>query len=84
MSLVVVGVLLILGAAIPGVLWRTRARVADAAFRALMVAGCAVLAVPAIRALARGAVVAGSVHSTLPGRLWPVGLDRLSAWAASV
>ena len=80
MSLLAAGVLLILGGGVSACIWRRHPHLADAAFRTLVLVGCGVVAVPAVRALAGGPEIAASLSSTLPGGAWVVGLDRLSAW----
>ncbi len=80
MNLLGGGILLILGGGAIALLLRNHSRLADTAFRTLMLAGCTVTAIPAVRLLVDGRNLAVSLSSTLPGGPWVAGLDHLSAW----
>jgi hydrogenase-4 component B len=78
-SLVVAGVVLILAGGAAAFSLAGRARLADGAFGGLLLSGCAVAAVPAIRVLAGGASREVALPATLPGGSWVFGVDPLSA-----
>lgn len=80
MPLLGAGALLMLGSAVLALLARHHPRFADGGYRLLMLAGCTVAAVPAVRVLLRGSLQPVSFPTTLPGGPWVVGLDELSAW----
>ena len=56
------------------------ARIADALFGGLVVAGCLCGAVAALRPLSGATITPVLLTSTLPGGPWSFGLDGLSAW----
>lgn len=55
-------------------------RLADGGFRSLVLAGCGLVAIPAVRVLRGTRLPAVSFTTTLPGGTWNYGLDSLSAW----
>jgi hydrogenase-4 component B len=79
-SLLAWGIGLILGGGVAAVLLRRRPRAADASFRVLVVAGCALAAVPAVSTLLGNPSRPVTWQPSLPGGPWIVGLDALSAW----
>lgn len=80
MNLLVCGMLLILGGGGAVLLLRGHPRLADGAFRTLVVAGCGLAAIASVQVLRGGQESAAQLPSTLPGGPWKVGLDPLSAW----
>lgn len=80
MTLLLAGVLLILGGGAIALLPVRRAQVTDGLFRLLVLAGGVSAAIPALDTLASGRTIGGTLPSTLPGGSWAFGLDRLSAW----
>jgi hydrogenase-4 component B len=74
------GIGLILGGGVAALVFRRAALVADALFRLLVVVGCLLAAVPAIAILAGHSPLMRTWEPSLPGGLWAVGLDPLSAW----
>ena len=80
MSLAAWGIGLILGGGAAAFLFHRQPRVADALFRALVVAGCALAAAGAVSVLLGGPLPAYAWEPSLPGGPWIVALDALSAW----
>jgi hydrogenase-4 component B len=80
MSFLEWGIGLILGGGMTAVIFRRRPRTADALLRTLVIAGCALAAVPAISTLVGKAPPTRTWEASLPGGSWVVGLDALSAW----
>lgn len=80
MTLLVCGMLLILGAGGTVLLLRNHPRLADGAFRILVLAGCVLAATAAVQVLLGGRDTTVQFPSTLPGGAWILGLDPLSAW----
>ncbi len=80
MRLIGAGIALILLGGAAAVLARRRPAAADAAFRVLVLGGCALAAIPALMVLAGATVAPASVMPALPGGPWVAGLDSLSAW----
>ena len=80
MSLLAWGIGLILGGGAAALLFHRRPGVADALFRALVVAGCALAAAPAVSVLLGRPLPAQAWEPSLPGGPWVVALDALSAW----
>jgi len=80
MSLLAWGIGLIVAAGAAAGLLARQPRAADALFRILTAAGCVSVAVPAMATLSGRAPAPYTWQSTLPGGLWIVGLDALSAW----
>ena len=73
-----IGLILAGGAA--AVVGHRRPRAADALFRVLVVAGCAIATVPAVATLLGGPRPTYAWRPSIPGGPWVVGLDPLSAW----
>ena len=69
--------LLVLGAGVAAS--RRHARATDAAFQLLAVAGCAVVALAAARALGAADAPRAALATSLPGGTWAFGIDPLSA-----
>lgn len=80
MSLLAAGALLILLGGLGAVMLRRQARTADALAGLLLVAGCALSATAALRALAGYQAELRLPTPALPGGAWELGLDGLSAW----
>ena len=80
MNLLVCGMLLILGGGGAVLLLRSHPRLADGAFRTLVITGCGLAAIASVQVLRGGQDSAVQLTSTLPGGPWVVGLDPLSAW----
>ena len=80
MGLIGLGVLGILLGGAGAVLFRRRARVADALVRTLVSGGCGVVAVAAALALGGSGSARLVLHPTLPGGPWVLQMDRLSSW----
>lgn len=80
MNLLVSGMLLILGGGGAVLLLRSHPRLADGAFRTLVLAGCALAAMASLQVLLGGRGFVVRFPSTLPGGPWIAGMDLLSAW----
>jgi hydrogenase-4 component B len=80
MSVLAWGLGLILSGAAAAVIFHRSPAAADALFRVLVVLGCVVAAVPAIATLMGHASLPQRWELALPGGVWVVGLDPLSAW----
>jgi hydrogenase-4 component B len=74
------GVALLLAAAVAVLLLRHRAFAADQSFRVLVIGGCVVAAIPALRTIRRTAATAGTTVELVQRGPWAFGLDSLSAW----
>jgi hydrogenase-4 component B len=74
------GVFLILGGAVSALTLGRFPRLADGMFRSLVLVGCGLAAVPAVRVLTGTQLSPVSFSTTLPGGSWHYGLDALSAW----
>ena len=74
------GALLILLGGAAAMLPRRRGRLADGPFMVLVVGGCVLLGVAAVRTLLGAPPEAWTMQPTLPGGAWVLGLDALSAW----
>jgi hydrogenase-4 component B len=74
------GILLILAGAIVALGLRRHPRVADVLVQLLVLAGCGIAAVPAVRVLLGLPLPELSFRTTLPGGSWHFGMDALSAW----
>lgn len=80
MSLLLLAVGLLLGAAAGAVLLRRKPRLADRLYVTLMLAGAAAGLGQAVMVLRGGPVPAAALPGSLPGGVWSFGLDALSAW----
>ena len=80
MGLIGIGVLGILLGGAGAVVFRRRARVADALVRALVSGGCGVVAVAAVLALSGSEPARLVLYPTLPGGPWVLQMDQLSSW----
>ena len=69
-----------LAAAACAVLFRRWSTVADRLYAALLVAGCILGVIPAIRVLGGAPAPTAVLAGSLPGGPWSFGLDPLSAW----
>ena len=74
------GIALILSGGAAALVFRRRPRTADALFRWLIVAGCVLVAAPAVATLLGHPPTARAWEPSLPGGRWIAGLDALSAW----
>ena len=74
------GVFLILVGAVSALTLGRFPRLADGMFRSLVLAGCGLAAVPAVRVLTGAPLPPVSFSTTLPGGPWHYSLDALSAW----
>jgi len=79
-ALIGAGVLLILSGGVSALVFRPWPRAADGAFRVLLLAGCLVISVPTLSVLRGSRVASVSMLPSLPGGVWTMGLDALSAW----
>ncbi len=70
----------ILAGAVCAVLFRRWSTAADRLYAVLLLAGCVLGVIPAIRVLGGAPVPTAALAGSLPGGPWSFGLDPLSAW----
>ena len=80
MSGLIWGSALILAAAVCAVLFRRWGATADRLYDALLLTGCTLGVIPAIRVLAGAPTPTAALAGSLPGGPWSFALDPLSAW----
>jgi formate hydrogenlyase subunit 3/multisubunit Na+/H+ antiporter MnhD subunit len=80
MTLFVAGLGLVLSGGVAAVALARRPRLAARGYGALVLAGCALALVPAVRVLGGGRVSALTIPAQVPGGVWLLGMDALSAW----
>ena len=80
MILLLWGMGLILVGGASAVVLRRQVRAADRLYGTLLVAGCILAAIPAVRVLSGAPAMAASIRGSLPGGRWAFALDPLSAW----
>ncbi len=77
---IAVGLALVLAGAAAALVWRRHAFAADLSFRVLVLGGCLVAVIPALRTIGSAAAGAGGAFTTVHLGMWAFGLDPLSAW----